>query len=249
MKWQNEMNIALIFAGGVGVRMKRSGLPKQFLDLDGKPILIRTIEKYSMCDDVDIIIVVCHKDFTELLRELIDRYQLKKIKKIVEGGKTGQESIFNGLSYIETQIKAGGLANDSIVLLHDGVRPFISQELIKESIRLAREKGNCIVASQAIETIAECQDKAITKILKRRDCLLLKAPQTFIFKDIYRIHCKAINDGCLDFVDSAEMMLAYGYKLNYMLCEPTNIKITTPIDFFAAKGILKDEVMKHVYGL
>lgn len=239
------MNIAIIFAGGVGSRMQKTGLPKQFLDLEGKPVLIRTIEKYSNNKSIDGIVVVCHPKYMEFLDGILKEYQIKKIKHVIPGGKTGQESIFNGLNCLVNEIDE----EECIVLIHDGVRPFISDNIITESINIAREFGNCVVASKAIETIAISKNGEICEILNRENCLLLKAPQVFFFKDIYKAHVNARKENQLNFVDSAELMLCHNMKLKFLYCDSTNIKITTPIDFFAAQGIIKDEAMKHVYGI
>ena len=123
------MNIAVIFAGGVGTRMGNNSIPKQFLNIHGKPIIVYTLEQFDNSADIDQIVVVCLKSFIDKLYKLIEKFNIKKIVKVVPGGKTGQESIFNGLKFIASEFD-----NESIVLIHDGVRPFINSGIIKKSI-------------------------------------------------------------------------------------------------------------------
>lgn len=243
------MNIAVIFAGGIGSRMRRTGMPKQFLILGDKPVLIRTIEVFSKNKDVDGIVVVCHKDYINYLCDLIKQFSIQKIIGVVNGGRTGQESIYNGLSFLVEKTKNENIENP-LVLLHDGVRPFIRDELVSRCVREAKKFGNCVVAAPAIETIGEIgSEQTIKGVFKRESCLLLKAPQTFFLEDIYKCHVQAIQEGKNNFVDSAHMVVEYGGKLHFTLCEASNIKITTPIDFFTAKALVKNEEYKDIYGI
>ena len=135
------MNIAVIFAGGIGSRMRRTGMPKQFLMLGDKPVLIRTIEVFSKNKDVDGIVVVCHKDYINYLGDLIKQFSIQKIIGVVNGGRTGQESIYNGLSFLVEKTKNENIENP-LVLLHDGVRPFIRDELVSRCVREAKASLN-----------------------------------------------------------------------------------------------------------
>ena len=134
------MNIGLIFAGGSGVRMNTKGLPKQFLEMNGKAIIIHTIEHFEKCKAIDAIVIVCLKDYIEYLEDLLDRDRITKVKKIVPGGSCGQESIYHGLCAAE-EISEN---EDDIILIHDGVRPLISGKLIHDNINMVKEKGNAI---------------------------------------------------------------------------------------------------------
>ena len=119
------MNIALIFAGGTGQRMNSRTKPKQFLELNGKPILIHTLEHFEDHPEIDAVVVVCLKDWIPYLEDLVDRFSLHKLRWIAEGGASGQESIRNGLYTLE---RDESVPDDSIVLIHDGVRPLISED-------------------------------------------------------------------------------------------------------------------------
>lgn len=229
------MNRVLIFAGGTGQRMGPSAMPKQFLIVHGKPIIVHTILHFQNCRQIDSIVVVCLKDYIGYMRELISEYGLNKVVSVVEGGDCGQASIFNGLKELA---RLYGDKNEDIVLVHDGVRPLIDEKLIVDNIECAHKNGNAVTVSKAIETVITAEDGNITAIEDRSSCYYAKAPQSFRFNEIYGCHLKAIGEKKYDFIDSATMMQYYGHKLHTVLGSPDNIKITTQMDFFMFKGLL-----------
>ncbi|WP_295235795.1 IspD/TarI family cytidylyltransferase, partial [Veillonella sp.] len=218
---------AVIFAGGTGQRMNTKSKPKQFLLVHGKPVLIYTLEKFQLNQEIDGIILVCLESWIDYATLLCEQYKLNKIIKIVPGGSDGQESIFNGL----LALKDIALKYD-IILIHDGVRPLISSETISRCIKSVQENGNAITVAPAIETVfIKSNDNTVGKILNREQCFMAKAPQCFIFDDIFKIHQLAIKES-KKFIDSASMMLYYGKKLFTIEGFTENIKITTPADFY-----------------
>lgn len=237
------MNIAVIFAGGTGQRMNTKVLPKQFLEVHGKPIIIYTLEKFDSHDDIDGIVIVCLADWTGYLDNLIEKFGIKKVKAVVSGGDTGQMSIFNGIS------KASELYSpDDIVLIHDGVRPVIDKEIISENISCARKNGCAVTVTPAIETIAVKNGATVNEIMNRQNCWLAKAPQTFKLGDIYSAHIKAQEEGRTDFIDSASLMLNYGCELYVVEGKPDNIKITTPSDYYIFKAMLDAQENSQIWG-
>lgn len=239
------MNIAMIFAGGTGLRMGTKAVPKQFLELYNKPIIIYTLEKFENNDSVDGIVVSCLESWIPRLQKMVLRHHLSKVMAIVPGGGSGQESIYNGLR----KVKELCPADDTVVLIHDGVRPMIDTETISENIRSVEERGNAITITPAIETIIqENQDRMIEKIIDRRECRMARAPQSFYLKDILDAHEKAIKDNIFDFIDSATMMNHYGYELYTVDGPVNNIKITTPIDFYIFKALLDAENSMQAMG-
>ena len=221
------MNIGLIFAGGSGVRMNTKGMPKQFLQVNGKAIIIHTLEYFERCKDIDAIVVACLEDYIPYLKSLLMVNGITKVKRIVPGGECGQESIYHGLCAAEEISE-----KDDIVLIHDGVRPLISEELLSNSIQLVKEKGNAITVSPATETVVQIENKeTISEIIDRKNCYLAKAPQSFYLKDILKVHRQAIADQKLDRIDSASLMREYGYSLHLLEGSSENIKITNPSDF------------------
>ena len=239
------MNIGLIFAGGSGVRMNTKGMPKQFLQMNGKAIIIHTLEYFERCKDIDAIVVVCLEEYIEYLQSLLSANRITKVKRIVPGGKCGQESIYHGLCAAEEN--ADG---EDIVLIHDGVRPLISEELLSSSIQMVKEKGNAITVTPATETIVQTENgETISNIIDRKSCYIAKAPQSFYLKDILKVHRQAIVDNKCDCIDSASLMREYGYSLNLLEGSNENIKITNPSDFYILRAILEARENSQIFGL
>lgn len=239
------MNVAVIFAGGVGRRMNNSSTPKQFLKLHGKPIIIYTLEVFQNCAEVDAICISCLSTHMEYMEQLCNKYNICKVKWIVSGGATGQESIFNGLDAVYSSCP-----EDSVVMIHDGVRPIITNELICANISSACEKGNAISCTRATETPAEVDaDGEIISIYERKNAVIAKAPQSFVLRDIYAAHIKARKSGRNDFIDSASMMRYYGATLHMVECAWDNIKITTPSDYYIFKAIVEAKENAQIFGI
>ena len=238
-------NVGLIFACGVGSRMNSKQRPKQFLELNGRAIIIHTLEYFERHREIDAICIVCVEDWIEHLKELLERYHIKKVKFVVPGGETGQASIYNGLKAIHDNDEY----KDSIVLIHDGVRPLISEQLITDNILCVKENGSAITVAPAIETIVSTDAKnSITKIMDRKDCKLARAPQSFFMKDIFEVHTKAIADGNTNMIDSASLMQHYGFKLTTVDGPVENIKITTPMDFYLFRAIYEIRENSQIFG-
>lgn len=238
-------NIAIIFAGGTGQRMNTKTRPKQFLQLNGKPILIHTIEHFQLHSAVEGIIVVCLESWIDECIRLKDLFRLNKIAAIVSGGASGQESIYKGLK------KAAELyPEDSIVLIHDGVRPLIDAATITKDIESVQTFGSAITVSPAIETVAIKQANGeVGKIIDRKCCEMAKAPQCFYLKDILCAHEKALQEGRADFIDSASLMQHYAYPLHTVEGPVENIKITTPSDFYILRALLDARENSEIFGL
>jgi 2-C-methyl-D-erythritol 4-phosphate cytidylyltransferase len=238
---------ALIFAGGVGRRMHTNGMPKQFLKVYGKPVIIYTLEHFQKHPDIDGIVIVCVASHIDTLREQLTLHNISKTWEVLPGGETGQDSIFLGLRALH-RLKAD---DGDIVLVHDGVRPVITAPLISENIRTARKYGNAISAAAATETISRKGDEVCTiaDVLDREDCVIAKAPQTFRLGELLAAHERSRAEGWNRAIDSASLMLHYGHRLHYVECSTANIKITTPYDYYIFKGILKAQESMQIIGL
>ena len=229
------MNIALIFAGGTGQRMNSVSIPKQFLKVHNKPIIVHTIEKFQKASCIDSIIVVSLSSYIDEMYKLKEEYGLSKVHSIIPGGDTGQLSIYNGL----IEAKKISKTDEDIVLIHDGVRPMIDETTILNNIDCVKKNGNAITISKAIETMVVVDDNGtVENVLNRNYCSMARAPQSFYLKDIYSAHVQALSNGISNFIDSAMLMKKYGAKLHTVLGRVNNIKITTPMDFFMFKAIL-----------
>ena len=240
------MNIAIIFAGGTGTRMNTKTKPKQFLELHGKAILVHTIEHFQRHKQIDGIVLVCVSDWIDYAMELLEIYHLTKVVAVVPGGSSGQKSIRNGLE------KARELYSeeDTIVLIHDGVRPLIDEDTITNAITCVHEHGSAVVVSPALETIAVQDDSGgIGQIIDRSLCQLAKAPQCFYLGEILRAHRQAQEEGRGDFIDSASLMRFYGHELHTVEGPVENIKITTPLDFYLFRAISDARENSQIFGL
>ena len=232
------MNYAVLFAGGVGSRMGNETVPKQFMEVGGKPVLIHTIEAFEKSPLVDGISVVCLESWIPFLREAIQSAGLKKVRWIVPGAQTGQQSIYHGLKAVWDQSET---PSEDIVLISDGVRPFVSCELIEKCVRTVREKGSVVTICPVPETIVMVPEEEgrITDIPLRSQCYLSKAPQGFFLREIMDAHHRAIGENRFDCTNSAELMRRYGHSLYTVVDSPNNIKITTPIDLRIMEALLE----------
>lgn len=239
------MNIAIIFAGGVGTRMHSGGIPKQFLEYLGKPILVYTLDHFQKSDKVDKIILISIESYIDKCWSFVKKFDLTKVVAIVPGGSNGFLSIDNGLR------KAAELyPSDSCVLIHDGVRPLINLGIISDCVDSVKRHGNAITVSSATETIiVQNSDNRVVDILDRSVCQIAKAPQCFLLKDILEKHDLALKEGLTDFIDSACLMNYYGVELYTVLGPNDNIKITTPTDFFAFKAFVEARKNSEIFGL
>lgn len=241
------MNIAVIFAGGVGSRMHSKEKPKQFLEMYNKPIIIHTIEHFENHEMIDSIVVVCIKDWIPYLKELLYKYRIEKVKEVVPGGETGQLSIYNGLKAAE---KIAGTER-AVVLIHDGVRPLINAKLIEDNIETVRKYGSAITTAKVKETILVVNEgkATIDYVPSRENSRVAKAPQSFWLDEILEAHEKALADGIINCIDSCTMMQNYGVDL-YLIDGPSqNIKITTPEDFYTMRAILEAKENEQIYGI
>ena len=244
-KKKKTMNIAAIFAGGSGVRMHTKSRPKQFLELNGKPIIIYTLELFDNHPEVDAIVVACIEAWIPFLKKMIRKFEINKVVGIVSGGNTGQDSIFNAL--VEAERIAGG--KEATVMIHDGVRPLITEQTISDNIKTVKDFGSCITCVPATETFVVEQGDGSLEIPERANSLIARAPQSFALRDIISAHRRAIDEGRHDFIDSCTMMSHYGYQLKTIIGPMENIKITTPTDFFVLRAMVEVHENQQIFGL
>ena len=237
-------NFVVIFAGGSGNRMHTKSRPKQFLEYNGKPIIIYTLELFDNHPMIDGIVVACLEEWIPFLKKMLKKFEINKVKQIVPGGETGQDSIYNGL------VAAHDLSevDDDVVLIHDGVRPLITEQTITDNINKVHEVGSCIACVPATETFIVNQPDGSLEIPTRANSLIARAPQSFYLKDILAMHEQARAEGRHDFIDSCSMMHHYGYKLGKVIGPMENIKITTPTDYFVFKAMVEVHENQQIFG-
>lgn len=239
-------NIAIIFAGGSGARMG-TGIPKQFIEIEGKPIIIYTLQNFEDHDEIDEIYIACLPRYIEKLEKLVKIYMISKVVKIVPGGETGQDSIYNALrAAIENN------SPDDIVLLHDGVRPHITPELISDNIASVKTNGSAITCSEMFETpVVSKNKKLVEKTPHRHELYTAQAPQSFYLGDILEAHEKvrATNPDYEGLVDSCMLMKSVGKEVFMVKGNRGNIKVTTPEDLYLLRGLLQYKETTQAFGL
>ena len=229
------MNSAIIVAAGVGKRMGAS-IPKQFLELMGKPILSYTLRSFESSEDIDEIIIVTNEDNIPYVRDEI-ALPYKKVKQVIAGGSERQYSVFNGLQAVSK--------NAGIVLIHDGVRPFVSRDSIKSIIEETKKHGCCVLGMPVKDTIKICTEDGFVETTPQRSLLWqAQTPQAFKYDIIMNAHTKAKEDGFLG-TDDSMLTERLGYKTKMVAGSYENIKITTPEDLDIGLKIL--EKQKHFF--
>lgn len=242
------MNYGLILAGGTGQRMRTSGMPKQFLMVYGKPIIIYTIEKFVTCQDIDEIVVACNPQYIDYFNDLLSKYPMAKKISIISGGKDRQGSVQNGVDFIYNN---GGSDKD-VVVIHDGVRPLIERDVISENVRVAMKKGCAMTVKPVIESVVICNgDNAKFEDFKKRDdTYSLTSPQSFqlsvlvkAYKDVEGV------DAPIPLLDAALAYTYMGHEIPLIKEYNHNIKITTPEDYYILKALVELQENKNVFGL
>lgn len=240
------MNIAIIFAGGSGVRMG-AGVPKQFLEVNGKPIIIHTLQLFQFHEEIDKIYISVLADYIPYMEQLISDYHLTKVAGVVGGGETGGDSIYNALKKAESENP-----DDSIVLIHDGVRPFVSYEVISSNIAGVKEHGNAITCTSCYETILLSKDATkVDSVPYRKETHAAQAPQSFYLKDIIAAHdeVRKLPTRYDDLVDSCTIMTSLGKETYMVPGNRGNIKVTTPEDVYMFRALLQYKENEQAFGL
>ena len=240
------MNYAIVLAGGSGQRMKNSKLPKQFLNAYGKPIIIYTLEAFQKNDLIDAIIIPCHKDWVDYLKDLTEHYRITKAKYIVPGGKDRNGSILAGLDVIKNH-----LSEDDVVVIHDGVRPLIQQETISKNVEVTREFGNAMTVRANVETVVVTkEERAAWDDFKNRNyTYTLTAPQSFRAMELLSVLNEAEDlkdDDAMPLLDVSLMYARLGKQIHLVVESGNNLKITTPEDYFYLKSYLEMQESKDI---
>ena len=239
------MNIAIIFAGGSGVRMG-AGIPKQFLEINGKPILIHTLQLFQEHEEIDKIYLAMSPDYIRYTEQLVMDYRIEKVAAIVEGGATAQDSIFNALC--KAQEENDG---DSIVLVHDGVRPFVEYGVISDNIESVKQYGSAITCTSCFETIMISKDgEKVDDLPLRKESYAAQAPQSFYLKDIIAAHeaIRATKTRYENMVDACTIYRSLGKQPHIVIGNRGNIKVTTPEDVYMFRALLQYKENEQAFG-
>ena len=243
------MNIAIIFAGGIGQRLNNgeNSTPKQFLKINDKPIIIRTLELFQTHKDIDKIYISIHPDYYEYMQELVKYYYITKTVGMVNGGKTGQESIYNALKLAQKENP-----QDSIVLIHDGVRPNITEEVITKNIECTKKNGNAITCTSCFETILISENGINPEhVPYRKDTYAAQAPQTFHLGEVIEAHeiTRKTNPNYTDIVDTCTLYKTLNKKTFMVKGNRGNIKITTIEDLYILRALIRYKEDLEAFGV
>lgn len=236
------MNIALVIAGGSGARMHQD-IPKQFLNVYDKPVIIYTLEAFERHPDIDAIAVVLIEGWEAVLRAYAGQFGITKLRHIAPGGANGQASIKNGLDELRKHY-----GREDIVLIHDAIRPMLSEQIITECIQTTERHGTAIVTIPCAEAMLTTSDRQVSTGSYPRDQLLrTQTPQGFRLGTIWDAHERAAELGITNSVASCTLMIEIGEQVHFSRGSEKNVKLTTPEDievFKALLGARRDEWMK-----
>lgn len=234
------MNIALIIAGGCGQRMGQD-IPKQFLHVNNKPVIIYTLEAFQRHPDINKIGVVCLDGWHDILRAYARQYGIDKLDWIVSGGESGQASIRNGVFEAERRY-----AGEDIILVHDAIRPMVSQDIISDCIVQCRRHGSAIAVIPCNTVVlGRTTGEFSNQVVPRDQLAITQTPQAFPIKRLADAHREALARGITNSVASCTLMIELGETLHFSIGSETNIKLTTPDDLKIFKALLALHVMER----
>lgn len=234
------MVFGVILAGGIGSRMGNVEKPKQYLTVGEKPIIIHTLEKFYVNDSFEKLIVLCPAQWVEHTKNLVKKY-LKDSSRVavLEGGATRNETIMNSIRYIEENYT---LDDDTIIVTHDSVRPFLTYRIIEDNIRYAKEFGACDTVIPATDTIVVSEDKqSISMIPDRSQMYQGQTPQSFKAKKLKELYLSLSEEEKEVLTDAAKIFVIKGEKVHLVEGEVFNIKITYPYDLRVAETLIKGD--------
>ncbi len=227
------MNIGLIIAGGSGNRMHQD-IPKQFLTVNERPVIVYTLEAFEKHPEINAIAVVCIAGWEQVLWAYAKQFNITKLQYVIRGGKNGQDSIRNGVYELEKHFD-----RDDIVLIHDAIRPMVSAEIISDNIRVAREFGNAITVIPCAEAMMQTDDGVVSTGSYPRDRLKrTQTPQAFHIGDICDLHKRALEVGITNSVASCTLKIEMGEQVYFSVGSEKNIKLTTVEDIDIFKALL-----------
>ena len=239
------MNIVVLTAGGVGSRTHQD-LPKQFLNVDNKPIIIYTLEAFQQHPSIDAIYVACLEGWASVLEAYAKQFNINKLRRIVPGGSTGQESIYNGLKAIAQDFDT---TDDIVVTIHDGNRPMLSQDVITDNLVKQHQVGSAVAVVPTTEVVFVSQDGIEShEALNRDELWRTQTPHSYRFNELWEVHQRALQDGITNMAASCSLMQHYGYSTYFSKGSEKNIKITTIEDIEIFKALLtakNDEWIKQ----
>lgn len=230
----------IILAGGKGSRMGNVEKPKQYLEIGGKPIIVHTIEKFTVQPEFEKIIVLCPKAWVAHTKDLVRKYVSMKDKiEVIEGGATRNETLMNAIRYIEEN---HSLDEDTIIVTHDSVRPFVTRRMIEENIKAAVSYGACDTVIPATDTIVESMDHEVISQIPDRSVLYQgQTPQTFHALKLKKLYESLTEEEKAILTDACKICVMKGQPVHLVEGDVSNIKITYPADLRIAESLIGGE--------
>ena len=229
------MNIGIILAGGIGSRMGIVDKPKQFIDIYGKPIIVYTLEAFDNHPEIDYIGVVCLDEWMDDSKILLRKYEINKVKWLIKGGMSRQESVYNAIIAISKDVN-----DDDILVIHDSVRPLVSHKIISNNISSAKKFGATDTVIPSADTIVKSLNGLeIHEVPNRSELYIGQTPQSFKFELIKKAHEIAIEQNKLNVTDDCQLVLNLGEKVKLVMGDKLNFKITSFDDLLLLKAIIK----------
>lgn len=227
------MVVALLTAAGTGSRMGQD-IPKQFMHIDNKPVIVHTMEAFQRHPSIDAIMVVTLDAWTEVLKAYAAQFNITKLRWVIPGGKTGQESIYNGLQFLKDQVD-----DDTVVIVHDGNRCMVSDEIISDSIVTFKQYGSAVAAIPCIEAVFKSSDGISSKIsIPREQLYRTQTPHTYTLRKLLWAHEEAGKRGLTNTTASCTLMQELGETVYFSKGSEENLKITTVEDLKIFKALL-----------
>ena len=227
-------NTVIILAGGVSRRMDHS-IPKQFVTLGDKPVIVHTIENFEKNEKVESVLVVCVEQWIDHMKDIGQEYELKKLKWVIPGGGSVHDSTRNGLYYLE-----GKISDDDYVIIHDAARPILPQKAIDDMMTIAYEKGNASLAIPCYETILMTEDKKSgIEQLDRESVMRIQTPQAYKYGFLKELYRRADDDNIHDIIYADLVLVHYGERVYFSPGFTNNIKITKKEDLALCESLMK----------
>ncbi len=236
------MNIAMILAGGTDSRFQMS-VPKQFVNVYNRPVIVYTLEAFQKHNEIDAIMVSCLDGWQEMVRAYARQFNIDKLKWVVSGGRDGQESARNGIMALKNECRS-----DDIIVLHDSIRPFVSEEIITDSLQVCRMHGMGVAAVRTMDTIMKTRDGVVgTESISRYAIVRIQTPQAYRMDRLWDVHEKAVERGITGEVDTNSVISRLGEPVYFSKGSDLNMKINTveDVEMFKALYRMRQETEKE----